>query len=230
MLSTRTQLEHLRHAFWDKALSPSGRLSEAEIRERVRSLLMLRLINERFSAARLALSNATRNVGSVYYRDEEDERESIVEDARLYRVAGVPWVPAASRWGRVYTRAQKRSPGGVLVEALEALEQPGVSELAELWQLKLVPSRRIRGWLQLVDQLGLREPLPTLSVLEHLLELPMPTALQGAATAPPVEVMLTTISEEKNPGGRAARLISGLETQVREFEELVRRLGGQVKS
>lgn len=230
MLSSRTQLEHLGHGFWDSALASRERLSEEVVRPRVRSLLTLRWLNERFATARLALSTATRTEGSVYFREDELEREKVLDDARLYRAAGVPWVPLQARWGRIYTRAQQQPPRQVLRMAFERLEQSntpggqaGVIALSALWRERGPSSRTLREWLKLVDRLGLTSPLPTLEVLEHLLGAAAPPGIMPGLHGP-------TLSEQRDPGGRAAELISGLETQVREFEHLVRRLGGQIKN
>lgn len=110
-------------ALFEAANKLRGSVESAEYKHLVLGLVFLKYVSDSFERRRQQLEALTRDSGSDYFVEADDDREEILEDRDEYTAQNVFWVPADARWPALLAKASQPDVGVVLDRALDEIER-----------------------------------------------------------------------------------------------------------
>jgi type I restriction enzyme M protein len=114
-------------ALFEAADALRGSVESAAYKHLVLGLVFLKYVSDAFATQRARVDARTREEGSDWYTDDDDERTDILEDRDEYASDNVFWVPREARWDAILALGSQPDLGVQIDRALDRIEQENPS-------------------------------------------------------------------------------------------------------
>lgn len=144
-------------SLWQSAEGLRGPVESAEYKHIVLGLLFLRYMSDAFEQRRAELRDLTREEGTVYYTEDAEEQEFILEDKDAYHEENVFYVPEEARWEQLRKEATAPDIGSKIDDAMRALENENPDRLDGMLPKRYsrIPQDTLEGLLNNFSELDL---------------------------------------------------------------------------
>jgi len=143
---------------WAAADKMRNNMDAAEYKHVVLGLIFLKYISDRFEEHRQWLVQETANPDSELYVRKPEARNIVLEDRDEYRAENVFWVPKEARWTHLQAKAKQSTIGGLIDQAMEAIERDNPSlkgVLPKDYARPALDKQRLGELIDLIGTIGL---------------------------------------------------------------------------
>jgi type I restriction enzyme M protein len=108
---------------FDAADALRGSVESAVYKHLVLGLVFLKYVSDAFATQRARLDARTREPGSEWFTNDDEEREEILEERDEYASDNVFWIPREARWDAILALGSQPDLGVQIDRALDVIEQ-----------------------------------------------------------------------------------------------------------
>jgi type I restriction enzyme M protein len=112
----------IKKTLWATADKLRSNMDAAEYKHIVLGLIFLKYVSDSFAEHRANLERRFADPNDDYFIDNEEFRQSDLEERDYYTEANVFWVPATARWEKIREQAKQPTIGKIIDEALVEIE------------------------------------------------------------------------------------------------------------
>jgi len=143
-------------SLWQSAEGLRGPVESAEYKHIVLGLLFLKYMSDAFER-RTELRELTHEEGTMYYTEDDEERQFILEDKDAYHEENVFYVPEEARWDLLRKNATDPNIGSQIDDAMRALESENQDRLDGMLPKRYsrIPQDTLEGLLNDFSELDL---------------------------------------------------------------------------
>lgn len=144
-------------SLWQSAEGLRGPVESAEYKHIVLGLLFLKYMSDAFEQRRAELHELTHEEGTMYYTEDDEERQFILEDKDAYHEKNVFYVPEKARWELLRKNATDPNIGSQIDDAMRALENENQDRLDGMLPKRYsrIPQDTLEGLLNDFSELDL---------------------------------------------------------------------------
>jgi type I restriction enzyme M protein len=144
-------------SLWQSAEGLRGPVESAEYKHIVLGLLFLKYMSDAFEQRRTELRELTHEEGTMYYTEDDEERQFILEDKDAYHEENVFYVPEEARWDLLRKNATDPNIGSQIDDAMRALESENQDRLDGMLPKRYsrIPQDTLEGLLNDFSELDL---------------------------------------------------------------------------
>ena len=139
---------------WQAADKMRGHMDPGEYKHVALGLIFLKYISDAFEEHRQWLLKEAADPKSEYYVREREARYKTVEDRDEYVAENVFWVPKEARWSHLQAKAKQPTIGGLIDDAMVAIEKENPSLKGVLPKDYARPSLDKQRLGELIDLIG----------------------------------------------------------------------------
>lgn len=140
---------------FDAATRMRGSITPSDYKHYVLPLIFLRYVSLRFDKRREQVEVMVNDPESIWYSDNQEVRESILNDPDQYKSENVFMVPEEARWSYLVEKANDSNIKGILDNAMKLIEQENPElegVLPRIFQGSNLPSDNVAGLIEIFSR------------------------------------------------------------------------------
>ncbi|MFK3936762.1 N-6 DNA methylase [Alkalihalobacillus sp. NPDC078783] len=140
---------------FDAATRMRGSITPSDYKHYVLPLIFLRYVSLRFDKRRAQVEVMVNDPESIWYSDDQEVRESILNDPDQYKSENVFMVPEEARWSYLVEKANDSNVKGILDNAMKLIEQENPELegiLPRIFQGSNLPAENVAGLIEVFSR------------------------------------------------------------------------------
>jgi type I restriction enzyme M protein len=140
---------------FDAATRMRGSITPSDYKHYVLPLIFLRYVSLRFDKRRKQIEEMVKDEENIWYTEDEEVRESILNDPDQYKSENVFMVPSQARWGYLVEKANDSNIKGILDNAMKLIEQENPELegiLPRIFQGSNLPAENVAGLIEIFSR------------------------------------------------------------------------------
>lgn len=140
---------------FDAATRMRGSITPSDYKHFVLPLIFLRYVSLRFDKRRAQVEEMVNDTDNIWYSDDEEVRENILNDPDQYRSENVFMVPIEARWSYIVEKANDSNIKGILDNAMKLIEQENPELegiLPRIFQGSNLPTENVSGLIEIFSR------------------------------------------------------------------------------
>jgi len=140
---------------FDAATRMRGSITPSDYKHYVLPLIFLRYVSLRFDKRKAQVEVLVNDPESVWYSDDQEVRESIINDPDQYKSENVFMVPEEARWPYLVEKANDSNIKGILDNAMKLIEQENPELegiLPRIFQGSNLPAENVAGLIEVFSR------------------------------------------------------------------------------
>ncbi|KNE21783.1 type I restriction-modification system subunit M [Virgibacillus pantothenticus] len=140
---------------FDAATRMRGSITPSDYKHYVLPLIFLRYVSLRFDKRREQVEVMVNDPESIWYSDDQEVRESILNDPDQYKSENVFMVPEEARWSYLVEKANDSNIKGILDNAMKLIEQENPELegiLPRIFQGSNLPAENVAGLIEIFSR------------------------------------------------------------------------------
>lgn len=140
---------------FDAATRMRGSITPSDYKHYVLPLIFLRYVSLRFDKRREQVEVMVNDPESIWYSDDQEVRESILNDPDQYKSENVFMVPEEARWSYLVEKANDSNVKGILDNAMKLIEQENPELegiLPRIFQGSNLPAENVAGLIEIFSR------------------------------------------------------------------------------
>ncbi len=153
-MSVKADIDFQKDLF-DAATRMRGSITPSDYKHYVLPLIFLRYVSLRFDKRRAQVEVMVNDPESIWYSDEQEVRESILNDPDQYKSENVFMVPEEARWSYLVEKANDSNIKGILDNAMKLIEQENPELegiLPRIFQGSNLPTENVAGLIEVFSR------------------------------------------------------------------------------
>ncbi|MDT8862136.1 type I restriction-modification system subunit M [Alkalihalobacillus sp. MEB130] len=140
---------------FDAATRMRGSITPSDYKHYVLPLIFLRYVSLRFDKRRGQVEEMVNEPDNIWYSEDPEVRESILNDPDQYRSENVFMVPQEARWAYLVEKANDSNIKGILDNAMKLIEQENPELegiLPRIFQGSNLPAENVAGLIEVFSR------------------------------------------------------------------------------
>ncbi|MCY7758513.1 type I restriction-modification system subunit M [Bacillus spizizenii] len=153
-MSVKADIDFQKDLF-DAATRMRGSITPSDYKHYVLPLIFLRYVSLRFDKRREQVELMVNDPESIWYSDDQEVRESILNDPDQYKSENVFMVPKEARWAYIVEKANDSNIKGILDNAMKLIEQENPELegiLPRIFQGSNLPAENVAGLIEIFSR------------------------------------------------------------------------------
>lgn len=140
---------------FDAATRMRGSITPSDYKHYVLPLIFLRYVSLRFDKRRAQVEEMVNDTESIWYSDDQEVRENILNDPDQYKSENVFMIPKEARWSYIVEKANDSNIKGILDNAMKLIEQENPELegiLPRIFQGSNLPAENVAGLIEIFSR------------------------------------------------------------------------------
>ncbi|MFC4558391.1 N-6 DNA methylase [Virgibacillus kekensis] len=140
---------------FDAATRMRGSITPSDYKHYVLPLIFLRYVSLRFDKRRTQVEEMVNEPDNIWYSEDPEVRESILNDPDQYKSENVFMVPQEARWSYLVEKANDSNIKGILDNAMKLIEQENPELegiLPRIFQGSNLPAENVAGLIEVFSR------------------------------------------------------------------------------
>jgi type I restriction enzyme M protein len=140
---------------FDAATRMRGSITPSDYKHYVLPLIFLRYVTLRFDKRRSQVEEMVNDTESIWYSDDQEVRENILNDPDQYKSENVFMIPEEARWSYIVEKANDSNIKGILDNAMKLIEQENPELegiLPRIFQGSNLPAENVAGLIEIFSR------------------------------------------------------------------------------
>ncbi|MDX7895490.1 class I SAM-dependent DNA methyltransferase [Bacillus velezensis] len=153
-MSIKADIDFQKDLF-DAATRMRGSITPSDYKHYVLPLIFLRYVSLRFDKRRAQVEVMANDPKSIWYSEDQEVRESILNDPDQYKSENVFMVPEEARWSYLVEKANDSNIKGILDNAMKLIEQENPELegiLPRIFQGSNLPAENVAGLIEIFSR------------------------------------------------------------------------------